>query len=326
MNKIDKKALVFKEEYDFFSSQTEPKMSKLNIKLFGHLLSNNPDDVLSRKTILIRKSIHPVFKKIIPLFAESRLNVVRREPFPKDKPIIFAATHGFKDDIPQSLLTIDDHVYLLFANLLSLYGSMDGIGLWMNGTIAFDRKDKDSRASSIKKIIRALELGLSVLMYPEGTWNKTPNLLVQKLFAGIYDAAKATGALVAPLATIQEGNITHSILDSPFDISMYEKREGLLILRDKLATAKYEMMDQFSNAKRSDFGEGDETALYWAEKVKALIATAGKFYDYTIENKSQYVDKNEINADEVFSILDNIPMNPSNAKILKLTRNVYNLN
>lgn len=312
-------------ERELSAKQEEPIMSPINLKLFGHLLSNDPNEVLSKKTIMLRKSIHPAFKKVMPFFAESKLNIVRREDFPKDRPIIFAATHGFKDDIPHSLLTINDHAYLLFANLLSFYGSLDGIGLWMNGSIVFDRTDKESRAAVIKKIIRALELGTNVLTFPESTWNKTPNLLVQKLFSGIYDAAKSTNALIVPIATVQEKNITHSILDFPFDIVKYEKKEGILMLRDILSTNKYEIMEKFSNAKRDDFKEGNEAILYWDEKVKELIETAGKFYDYAVENKSQFVDKDEVSASEVFAILDNVTITRSNSKVLKLTQNRYNL-
>ena len=55
------------------------------------------------------------------------------------------------------------------------------------------------------KMKYVISLGADILMYPEGTLNKTENLLVQKLFPGIYDVAKCTHALVVPVAIIQEG-------------------------------------------------------------------------------------------------------------------------
>lgn len=192
-------------------------------KCFEYLLSNDPDDVISKSGILVRKAINPIYRKVIPFSTKNELIVERKEDVPKDKKIIYSATHGFRDDIVLTLKTIDAPVYLLYGSLLDFYYSIDGLALWLNGTIIVDRKDKKSRAAAILKMERALELGSNLLIYPEGVWNKEQSLIVQKLYTGIYDVAEKEEALVVPIATIQEGNKCYSIQGSAYDITNFTK-------------------------------------------------------------------------------------------------------
>ena len=192
-------------------------------KCFEYLLSSDPDDVISKSGILVRKAINPIYRKVIPFSTKNELIIERKEDVPKDKKIIYSATHGFRDDIVLTLKTIDAPVYLLYGSLLDFYYSIDGLALWLNGTIIVDRKDKKSRAAAILKMKRALELGSNLLIYPEGVLNKEQSLIVQKLYTGIYDVAEKEEALVVPIATIQEGNKCYSIQGSAYDITNFTK-------------------------------------------------------------------------------------------------------
>lgn len=192
-------------------------------KCFEYLLSNDPGDVISKSGILVRKAINPIYRKVIPFSTKNELIIERKEDVPKDKKIIYSATHGFRDDIVLTLKTIDAPVYLLYGSLLDFYYSIDGLALWLNGTIIIDRKDKKSRAAAILKMKRVLELGRNLLIYPEGVWNKEQSLIVQKLYTGIYDVAEKEAALVVPIATIQEGNKCYSIQGSAYDITNFTK-------------------------------------------------------------------------------------------------------
>ncbi len=192
-------------------------------KCFEYLLSSDPDDVISKSGILVRKAINPIYRKVIPFSTKNELIIERKEDVPKNKKIIYSATHGFRDDIVLTLKTIDAPVYLLYGSLLDFYYSIDGLALWLNGTIIVDRKDKKSRAAAILKMKRALELGSNLLIYPEGVWNKEQSLIVQKLYTGIYDVAEKEEVLVVPIATIQEGNKCYSIQGSAYDITNFTK-------------------------------------------------------------------------------------------------------
>lgn len=277
------------------------------------MLNDNPQKVLSKKGIKIRKFLSPLVRAVIvPLSSKNKLHIERKAELPKDKPIIFASTHGFRDDIAFAIKAIGVPSYILLGSLMVFFHSFDGVGLWLNGTILVDRKDKKSRAASKDKMIYALKNGTNLLMYPEGVWNKTENLIVQKLFPGIYDVAKETGAIVVPIASVEEKGVVHCIIDEPFNICEFDRQEGLYVLRDKMATCKYELMEKYAKAKRADFSDS-----YWKDFLEGLIETTKGLYDYEIENTAHFVDKNETNYSEAFSHLENIRYNKNNIFLLK---------
>lgn len=133
--------------------------------------------------------------------------------------------------------------------------------------------------------------------------NKTENLLVQKLFPGIYDVAKSCNTLVVPIAIIQEGNDVYSKVCDAVDICQYERQEGLTVLRDLMATAKYELMEKHSKISRANIGNAEE---YWNNFLDDLVDQMLPFYDYEIENSSQFIDKNEVTYFQAFEHLNHI--------------------
>lgn len=71
---------------------------------------------------------------------------------------------------------------------------------WLCGMVFLDKISPQSRADSVEKMVRVLKGGSSVILYPEGAWNNTENLLVQPLFAGPWLLARRTGCKVVPIA------------------------------------------------------------------------------------------------------------------------------
>jgi 1-acyl-sn-glycerol-3-phosphate acyltransferase len=47
--------------------------------------------------------------------------------------------------------------------------------MYRTGSILVDRKSETSRRDSFAKMKEALDMGLHMCIYPEGTRNKTPN-------------------------------------------------------------------------------------------------------------------------------------------------------
>lgn len=274
-----------------------------------YLLKNEPEDVISEKGIRIRKRISPIlYKYLIPLTTKNKLHFFYESSIPTNRPVIFAPTHGIHDDIAASLKATTTYSYMLFGSLPAFFNSFDGISLWINGTILVDRKDKESRRASKNKMIFALKHGANIVMFPEGVWNKTENLIVQRLYPGIYDVAEKTGAVVVPMGIVEENGNVYCSVGSAFDICELERNEGLAILRDKMATLKYDLMDKYSHISRSDIG--DE---YWKVFLDELISTANGNYDYEIENTAQYIDKNIITNEQAFEHLKHIEPNVKTA-------------
>lgn len=280
-------------------------------KFLEYLLENDPKRVMSKKGYLIRKAFNPLIRNIIaPLSSKNKYHIDKNKNLPKDKPLIFAPTHGLKDDIGMGIACTGRHTYLLFASLPDFFGTIDGPALWTNGVMLLDRKTKESRRAAKDKMEYAISLGADILMYPEGTLNKTENLLVQKLFPGIYDVAKSTNALVVPVAIIQEGKNVYSKVCNAIDICQYDRQKGLSVLRDLMATAKYELMEKYSKISRADIGNANE---YWDRFLDDLVNQMLPFYDYEIENSSQFIDKNEITPSQAFEHLNRISPNSNTA-------------
>ena len=192
-------------------------------KFLERYLDYAPEKVVSKKGVIIRKIISPVLRFVVPFVTpNSKLTVVNRAKIPK-KPVIFAATHGFREDAEHTVVMAGRQAYVLNGSLSQVFKSFDGVTAWLAGMVLIDRTDKESRASSIRKLVRVIELGSSVIMYPEGTWNKSPNELVSGLFPGIYDVAQISGALVVPIATYRNGKKSYGIQGQAFDICQYDK-------------------------------------------------------------------------------------------------------
>lgn len=280
-------------------------------KYLNYLLDNNPKRVISRKGIVVRRLISPLLRNIVaPMTSKNKYIVEKNKRLPKDRPIIFAATHGLKDDIAIGLCAAGRHTYLLFASLPDFYGTIDGPSLWLNGVLLLDRKNKESRNAAKAKMKYAMSLGADILMYPEGTLNKTENLIVQKLFPGIYDVAIECNALIVPIAIVQEGKNVYAKTCDAFDICQYERQEGLNILRDVMASAKYELMEKYSKISRIQIGNAK---MYWQSFLDDLVNQMLPFYDYEIENSSQFIDKNEITYYQAFEHLNDIIPRLNNA-------------
>ncbi|MBQ8546934.1 MAG: 1-acyl-sn-glycerol-3-phosphate acyltransferase [Lachnospiraceae bacterium] len=285
-------------------------------KFIDRLLDSDPKKVLSKGSIRARKIISPVLRFAIPFVTpNSKLRVLRRARLPK-QPVLFAPTHGFREDVEHTVVMAKRQAYVLNGSLTQLYRSIDGITSWLAGVIPIDRTKKESRASAKKKIVYALELGASVIMYPEGTWNKSPNQLMSGFFPGIYDVAKESGALVVPIATYRNGKKAYGIMEEAFDICAYDRETGLRVLRDKLATMQYEMMEQYGQAKRTDFPYGAEADAYWKQYVDDLMAQV-KYYDYDVELHTKYVDKTVTSPEEVFAFMKMLEVKKENAFLLR---------
>lgn len=284
-----------------------------------YLKKPDPNKVLSKTGIRIRKILHPLIYNVAPLTTKNALNIIRQEPLPKNVPIIFACTHGFKDDVLFSVLTAKEHTYTLIGGIGHFYNTVDGVTLWLNGTVIVERQNKISRQASVQKIICAIGLGANMMIFPEGLWNKTENQLVQKLFPGIYDVAKATGAKVIPIVTHLDGTTCYAIRDKEFDLTSFERSEGMAALRDRLASMKWEIMETYCVTKRDELLQGLSPEKYWFDYIESMIAETA-FYERDDESASLYRDKNITTPEDVFAHLDNLIPRRENAFLFAKNR------
>lgn len=84
-----------------------------------------------------------------------KLHVVRKIETLKGVPIIYTPTHGYKDDLLNSMILINDPAYTLFGSIDQFYKTFDGILAHLFGVIIVDRDDEKSREVSLPKMQRA---------------------------------------------------------------------------------------------------------------------------------------------------------------------------
>ena len=285
----------------------------MNNSFLEYLLDNNPSKTVSKKGLAFRRMLNPVFNKIIPLKTPDKLQILSRAKMPDNRPIIFAATHGFREDVDNSLLTLGRHAYILVGSLEQFFKTTDGILAWANGVILVDRTDKESRKASKEKMIHLLKMGGNVIMFPEGTWNLSPNQLVAGIFPGVYDTAKESGALVAPVATHRHGEMVYSILGNAFDITRYERSRGVKILRDKMATLKWRIMEKvLPVTRRETLPTGEEAKLYWQHQIKDLKDEVD-FFEHELEEQSVYRHKDITHIEKAFEFMKRMLPHHKNA-------------
>lgn len=286
---------------------------------FEHLLNNDPDKTITERSYKLRKKLNPYVRMALPKFSDLNLVVEKKGNIPDNIPIIFTPTHSFKYDILYVLRAIDTHAYILFGSLPQFFHTFDGVSSWLYGVILVDRMDKESRAASKLKIGKVLDMGGKVIDFVEGAWNKTPNKPAEKIFPGVYDLATNHGAWVVPMATHVEGDTCYVSIDDAFDISQYDKEEGIKVLRDKMATLKWELIEKYSKASRKDFDNGIPMDEQWQQFLNKRISEV-QYYVTEVENNANFKDKTVTAPDEVFKPLEQIELTPQNCKVLSRIR------
>lgn len=292
----------------------------------NYLLDNDPNNVLSEKGVNLRRKINPFIKKAGTYFLNGKQIIENRKflldnnskendkniVLP-DKPVIWISNHSFKDDILASILASYRHSYILLASLPQFYNTFDGITAWLNGTILMNRKVKESRGSVIPKVSKAIDLGVDVLIFSEGVWNKTPNELLINLWPGIYKMVQEKDVLVVPIVHYindstqkSKNNVIHTVIDNPIDISQMSEKEALTKLRDTLGTWYYLMMEKYGKCTREELLRGFSNSQdAWEHQLKERVSGVQR-YDSEIELSADYRPKDIIRPEDVFAPIADI--------------------
>lgn len=296
--------------------QNTAKKTLLYNRFLEYLLDNDPEIVVNEKGIKNRKVISPLFNAMLKILNPYKLEVERKYELPNDEPTIFVASHGFRDDILNTLLTIDDNVYILFGVIDQFFNTIDGIKLWLSGVIPVDRGNKESRASSKPKMERALNLGANVVDFFEATWNLSDNLLVESPHIGIYDVAEKTKRKLAPITTHVEvkkfRSVCHTILGERYDITKLTQKRAeetlslvkkslikisdLLIYNDSYSVeSKNQIKDLFDLVNEK--AKNDEVYdIEYIESLLDLISNKANDIRTFIDNKNDVSDNDIIDS------------------------------
>lgn len=73
----------------------------------------------------------------------------------------------------------------------------------LNGVIYVDEEDRGDKANTKNFMIKFLQSGRNIMIFPEGAWNLLENEIIRDIAYGTADAAISTDAVVVPIAIEQ---------------------------------------------------------------------------------------------------------------------------
>lgn len=278
----------------------------------------NVDNFTSNFGMNFRKKINPLLRRVLKLAVKGELIIDNYPKLNDNEPYIFVSLHNFVEDTISNLSTIDRDAYLLFGTTDQLEVNKEMYFAWLNGFIYVDRYDQKSRKEALLKMERVLNNGNSVLIFPEGGFNNTENLLCQRLFASPYILSKSTNAKVVPIAPFYEfgSDKIYMNVGEPMDLSVYDdKKEALTDLRDTLATLMYENIEKHSTRIYRDKLGNDPRMNFMEERRLEYLKTKWT-KDVWDEELTRYLDQNEREYNQVQESMDNIIISKDNAKIM----------
>lgn len=199
--------------------------------------------------------------------------IIERYPeLNKDEPYIFVCNHTCPEDIETVLNILDRNAYLILGSIESLQYNPEMYLSWLNGMIPFDIMDKKQRKEVLEKMKRVLKSN-SILIFPEGSHNYSPNNLINKLFDGPVNLALLTNRKIVIVTLIKdmEKNTSYIDVSNPIDVKdidlSHENIEtekqyvnGLTAtIRDKMATSVYYIISRhFKPLKREEYDNIEE--------------------------------------------------------------------
>lgn len=190
-----------------------------------YMMSNDPSETISQKGSNVRKKIRPLFINVLKLGNKLKLIVEKNEYKKIGRPVIYVASHGFKDDVLNTILTLKDNAYVVFGNIDLFYNTFDGLCLWVYGTQLVNRYDKSSKNAMKEKMDKILEYGNNIVIFSEATWNLSPNRPMENLHWGFYDVAIKNNALVVPVVTTKVGKKCYSRVLQEIDLKQLSEED-----------------------------------------------------------------------------------------------------
>lgn len=308
---------------DFLGESKPSMLFYPMIRLLRPLLSCDPDKMISTASVRVRRILHPILLKLLPLFLEYKqvfesknaLLGIDAPDAPLElttEPVIWCPNHGFKDDIAASIRTAR-HAYILLGSFPAFFNMLDGVGAYINGVALCNRKVKASKLASTEASKRLLDMGMDILMFPEGVWNKTPDKLMLNFWPGAYRLAKETGCKIVPVIHYladphkkYKGNVIHTMIADPISMDGLDEKEGCSLLRNTMATWYFLMMEKYGQTTRKELLDGFDSADDAWEDYIAMHTGCVKYYDKEIELCADYRPKQSVCPEDVWQSVANI--------------------
>ena len=266
---------------------------------------------------------------------KNNMIVVRYPKLESNEPYIFVCNHTCPEDIETVLNILDRNAYLILGSIESLQYNPEMYLSFLNGMIPFDIMDNKQRKEVFQKMLRVLKTN-SILIFPEGSHNYSPNNLINPLFDGPVNLALQTKRKIVIVTMIkdQENNVSYVDVSNPIDIEKikvdltglnsndYNKIEKYYIkglssnLRDRMATAVYHIISRhFETITRNEHFDIEEKIRM--EKIKDAFSKLKWNRDVFDAEYLVKKTKDDLEYEDVLCSISNLLINnPSMIKLL----------
>lgn len=266
------------------------------------------------KGIKFRKRVHWLFVegvKLDKLFSKRKVCLVRDERCNTDSPRIYAVSHVGRWDIESCAEVSNDDAFFVWGDPDEGYRKPDALFLNINGVVCVDTDAPEDRHICKETCIKILKSGGNIWIYPEGAWNITPNLLIQKLFTGAVEMAIESGAEIIPVAIDADGKDYSVILGHNISykgVTPDQKYRKTDELRDMMCTMEWELIERKGIVPRASLPE--DMAQRYEDSIMRYTENG---YTVDVIKRSRFHAKNETSREDAFSFLAGIHPNKSNS-------------
>ena len=228
--------------------------------------------------IIFKKLFHPILKLLVN--SKVTYKVCRENKYKKinGRPTIFCVNHTRFQDTPIMCKALPKQAYMLIGK--QALAPIDELFFHLNGTVFVDRKDREDTYLSKKAMEEYLKQKQDLIVFPEGTWNLTEDLLMMEMKWGVIDIANNTNAQIIPVSLDYNDEYSECLVKFGEPIlpeKFKSKAEAIRYLRDMMATLKWDQMEANGTFKRSQ-------AWIESERIKQQqLLEEYPLYDYDYE-------------------------------------------
>lgn len=238
----------------------------------------------------LKKLLNMIVKNILKKVLPYELEIEGIENIP-DGPVIYANSHQDFNDVVNSIFACPTNVVTL--NNVKVNRMLKML-LNINGVVYVDRTSKESKNAAKEELIECINRGESVNLYPEGTWNRSPNKLHLPLFVGMIEISKRTGVPVIPVAQDyqyeyndkKELIVKKVIVKFGEPLYVKENEDSIQKLEEfdeRLSTIQWELLERQQVLTRKEIDDQYYTDLI-LKKEKAILSTGAD-----IEEENQII-------------------------------------
>ena len=266
----------------------------------------------------IQKKLHKLLIKTLELnrifIDKQNFEIISDKRKKTNKNVIYAATHIGKFDYQILTEALRDHIIPFAGDPELTYRNIDGAVFNINGVVFIDTYSKMDRKVAYDTAISVLKNGYNLLIYPEGIWNLSPNMIVQPIYPGVIKMSIETGCEIVPVAIEQYDNKFLINIGENYSIENKEDIEQEKhILRDKLATLKYEIFERVPHLKARDemnsyAEEKDNFVNTRLNEYKNSKTKTPYFTEQYIEDRI-YKEKGVVKPKDAFSYFNDVQIN-----------------